>query len=71
MGTNEKKINGLLCGRKNGNSDIFLKKACIGAEEFGVESEIIRAAELKIKPCRGCVCSNIPSKGQRVLRDNL
>ena len=54
MRTNKKKIIGLSCGRKNGNSEILLKEACMGAEELGVESEIIRAMELRIRPCRGC-----------------
>jgi hypothetical protein len=49
-----KKIIGLSCGRKNGNSETLLKEAAMGAEEFGIETEIIRAAELNIKPCRGC-----------------
>ncbi len=48
------KIIGLSCGRKMGNSEILLKKACMGAEELGVETEIIRAMELNLKPCIGC-----------------
>jgi multimeric flavodoxin WrbA len=49
-----KKIIGLSCGRKNGNSETLLKEAAMGAEEFGIETEIIRAMELNVKPCRGC-----------------
>lgn len=51
-----KKIIGLSCGRKNGNSEILLKEAMMGAEEIlsGIETEIIRAMDLRIKPCRGC-----------------
>ena len=49
-----RKIIGLSCGRKNGNSEILLKEAAIGAEEFGIETEIIRAMELRVKPCNGC-----------------
>lgn len=52
-----KKIIGLSCGRKNGNSEFLLKEAAMGAEELGVETEIIRAAELTVKPCINCqVC---------------
>jgi multimeric flavodoxin WrbA len=48
------KIIGLSCGRKNGNCETLLKSAAMGAEEFGVETEIIRAMSLKVQPCRGC-----------------
>jgi multimeric flavodoxin WrbA len=49
-----KKIIGLSFGRKNGNSEAFLKAALMAAQEDGVESEIIRATELKILPCTSC-----------------
>jgi multimeric flavodoxin WrbA len=48
------KIVGLSFGRKNGNSETFLKTALMAAEEDGVETEIIRAIELKITPCIAC-----------------
>ena len=65
MRTNKKKIIGLSCGRKNGNSEILLKEACMGAEELGVESEIIRAMDLRIKPCKGCEsCSMAFAQGK-------
>lgn len=57
--TKKKKIIGLSCGRKNGNSEILLKEALMGAEELGVESEIIRAMELRVKPCTGCESCSI------------
>jgi multimeric flavodoxin WrbA len=60
-----KKIIGLSCGRKNGNSEILLKEALMGAEELGVASEIIRAMELRVKPCTGCEsCSIAMSRGK-------
>ena len=63
--TKTKKIIGLSCGRKNGNSEILLKEAAMGAEELGVESEIIRAMELRVKPCTGCEsCSMAMAKGK-------
>jgi multimeric flavodoxin WrbA len=49
-----KKIIGLSCGRKNGNCEILLKEAAMGAREIGVETEIIRSAELTVKPCTNC-----------------
>ena len=49
-----KKIIGLSCGRKNGNSEFLLKEAAMGAEELGIKIEIIRAAELTVKPCTNC-----------------
>jgi multimeric flavodoxin WrbA len=65
--TKTKKIIGLSCGRKNGNSEILLKEAIMGAEKLGVESEIIRAMELRVKPCTGCeACSMAMAKGKEV-----
>lgn len=49
-----KKIIGLSFGRKNGNCEAFLKAALMAAEEEGVESEIIRAMDIKILPCTSC-----------------
>jgi multimeric flavodoxin WrbA len=57
--TKTKKIIGLSCGRKNGNSEILLKEALMAAEELGVESEIIRAMGLRVKPCTGCEACTI------------
>jgi flavone/flavonol reductase len=48
------RIIGLSCGRRNGNSENFLKAALMAAEEEGVESEIIRAMDLKVLPCNSC-----------------
>jgi multimeric flavodoxin WrbA len=49
-----KKIVGLSCGRKNSNCEDFLKAALMAAEEQGVESEIIRLVDFKLKPCDSC-----------------
>ena len=49
-----KKIIGLSCGRKNGNSEILLKEAAMGAAELGVETEIIRAMSLDVRACTNC-----------------
>jgi len=45
-----KKIIALCCGSKNGQGVTLVKAAAMGAAEFGVETEIIRAMELKVKP---------------------
>ena len=61
----KKKIIGLSCGRINGNSEILLKEALMGAEELGVVSEIIRAMELRVRPCTGCeACSMAMARGK-------
>ena len=49
-----KKIIGLSCGRKNGNSENFLKTALMEAEKMGVQSEIVRVNELRVLPCSAC-----------------
>ncbi len=60
-----KKIIGLSTGRKNGNCEILLKEALVAAEELGIESEIIRAMELRVKPCKGCeACTMAASQGK-------
>jgi multimeric flavodoxin WrbA len=51
------KLLGLACGRRNGNSEMLLKEALMGAEEVGVEVELLRLLDLDIRPCIGCkVC---------------
>ncbi len=40
--------------RKNGNTEILLKQALMGAESEGASVEIIRLTDYKIGPCRGC-----------------
>ena len=67
MGAYKQKIIGLSCGRKNGNSEILLKEALMGAGELGVESDIIRAMDLRVKPCTGCEsCSIAMARGKEV-----
>lgn len=50
-----KKIVGLSCGSKNGYCETYIRAAAKGAQEFGVETEIIRVADLDVRPCRGCM----------------
>ena len=40
--------------RKNGNTEILLKQALMGAESEGSRVEILRLTDYKIGPCRGC-----------------
>ena len=40
--------------RKNGNTEILLKQALMGAESEGASVEMIRLTDYKIQPCRGC-----------------
>jgi multimeric flavodoxin WrbA len=63
--TRKKKIIGLSCGSKNGNCELYLNAAAMGASELGVETEIIRASEMKVKPCEGCAsCTRALVKGK-------
>ncbi|MBN1367462.1 MAG: flavodoxin family protein [Dehalococcoidales bacterium] len=57
-----KKIIGLSTGRKNGNCEILLKEAAKGAAELGVETEIIRAMDLRVLPCKGCFACHFTQK---------
>ena len=58
------KLLGLSCGRKMGNSEILVKEALMAAEEVGIEVEVLRLHELKIKPCTGCIsCSRDQRSG--------
>jgi multimeric flavodoxin WrbA len=40
--------------RKNGNTEILLKQALMGAEAEGAKVEILRLTDYRIGPCRGC-----------------
>jgi multimeric flavodoxin WrbA len=63
------KIIGLSCGRKNGYCESLLKEAAMGAEEFGIQTEIIRAMSLKVLPCTGCNACFVT--GACVLKDDV
>ncbi|MEW6666184.1 MAG: flavodoxin family protein [Thermodesulfobacteriota bacterium] len=61
----EKKLIGLSAGRRHGNSEILLKEALMAAEELGLKTEIIRATDLRVKPCTGCeTCTMLMAKGK-------
>jgi multimeric flavodoxin WrbA len=64
-----KKIIGMSCGKKNGNCESFLKAALMGAEELGIQSEIIRVMDYKILPCTGCwACHKV---GKCIQKDDI
>lgn len=49
------KIVGVSFGTKNGNNDSICKEALMGAQDAGCEVEFIRAQDLDIKHCTGCI----------------
>jgi multimeric flavodoxin WrbA len=49
------KILGMLASyRRQGNSEVFLKEALMGAEEEGSQVEILRLTNYHIRPCTAC-----------------
>ena len=49
------KIVGVVCSpRKDGNTEILVKKALEGAREAGAETELILVADKEINPCDAC-----------------
>ena len=64
-----KRIIALSCGRKNQFSETLIKAAAMGAEELGVETEIIRAMSLRVMPCNGCNACYLT--GVCVLKDDV
>jgi len=66
------KLLGLTCGRKMGCSEILLKEALMGAEELGIDVEILRLLDLDVKPCRLCKTCLWQQKGPEkcVIKDD-
>ena len=54
--------------RRNGNSDILLKKALSGAESAGAEIEYLNVNDYKIGPC--IECNSCYKTGRCVLKDD-
>lgn len=48
------KILAVSAGRKNGNCEVFTKEALMGAEELGLEVELIRLRDMDIQTCTAC-----------------
>jgi len=58
------RILGLSFGRKNGNCDVVVKKALLGAKSTGAEVSYINTCNLKIDRCIGCgACDKVREKG--------
>ncbi|OOM78544.1 putative NAD(P)H-dependent FMN-containing oxidoreductase YwqN [Clostridium puniceum] len=70
------KVLGITCGRKNGNTEILVKEALMGAEELGAEVELVSLNDLTLKPCTGCNACVVSllgraSNGDCVLKDDF
>ena len=66
-----RKIIALCCGSENGNCETFIRAAAMGAEEFGVETEIIRAATLKINLLEGDTNDDVQWINEKTLLENV
>jgi len=55
-----------------GNSEVLLREALMGAEELGVETEILSLLDVDVKPCLGCkIClAEIKNKEACVIKDD-
>ncbi len=55
-----------VCGsyRKNGNTDILLKEAMLGAQNAGASTEIIYLSDYNISFCKGCLTCFNEAQGQ-------
>ena len=60
----QRKILGIVTGRKGGNTELLLRHALKACKEDGCEVEMIRLTDFNIKPCTGCLaCVLRPSAG--------
>jgi multimeric flavodoxin WrbA len=66
------KILGLSCGRKMGNSEVLLREALMGAEEFCENIEILSLLDVDVRPCIGCNVCLAVQKGKEscVIKDD-
>ena len=51
----KKKVLGISFGRKMANTDVMVKTALMECEKAGCDVQFIRADDLDIKPCTGCI----------------
>lgn len=51
----KKKVLGISFGRKMGNTDVMIKTALMECEKAGCKVRFIRADDLNIQPCTGCI----------------
>lgn len=61
-----KKILALCAGRRNGNTEIYVKTALKEAVRMGMEAELVRLSDCNLQPCKACnnmVCMYKGPKG--------
>ena len=58
-----KKIVAFSGGRKNGNTEIYIKTALLEAKKMGVEVELIRLSDCNLLPCKACSVMPCMPKG--------
>lgn len=71
-----KKVLGISFGRKMGNTDVMIKTALMECEKAGNEVQFIRADDLDIKACTGCISCVVgmttgKGKGGCPLKDDM
>lgn len=67
-----KKIVAFSAGRKNGNTEMYIKTALLEAKKMGVEVEIIRLNDCNLQSCKACTGMPCMSKGPAgcILKDD-
>ncbi len=68
-----KKIVAFSAGRKNGNTEMYIKTALLEAQKMGVSVELIRLNECNILPCKACLGMPCTVKGPKgcILKDDV
>lgn len=71
----KKKVLGISFGRKMGNTEVMIKTALMECEKAGAEINFIRADDLNIQDCTGCIACVISllhgGNGNCVLKDDM
>lgn len=71
----KKKVLGISFGRKMGNTEVMIKTALMECEKAGAEINFIRADDLNIQDCTGCIACVISllhgGNGNCVLKDEM
>lgn len=58
------RVLGIHFGRRNGNDEVLLKEALLGAQEAGAEVEFMRYNDYLVLPCNSCrACNKILARG--------
>ena len=65
-----KKIIALSCGSENGQNETFIRAAAIGAAEFGIETELIRAATLDVNVLEANKYDDVPWIHEKTLLED-